>query len=133
MHETFYNNNCALFSCLDATFSILVHKCIDLCATGSGYALIAAFSDLQLRLTHCDKMSSTSMDIEQNNDSDTCLDSPSDSVYVKTPKTVFTPKQLCYLEEMFYKKQFPDSKEKLQIAKHLNLTFRNVQVNITIT
>lgn len=47
----------------------------------------------------------------------------------KKPRTQFTPKQLCHLEEIFEKNRFPNAKERGAIAKELNLTLNHIQVS----
>ena len=43
-------------------------------------------------------------------------------------RTVFTPKQLYYLEEKFVENQFPDVDQRESIASHVGLTVHHVQV-----
>ena len=46
----------------------------------------------------------------------------------KKPRTVFSPKQLLYLEEEFLKNQFPNMEQRKKIAKTLDLTQQHIQV-----
>ena len=55
-------------------------------------------------------------------------DAPEGGV-VKKPRTVFTPKQLLYLEEEFLKNQFPNMEQRRNIAKALDLTQQHIQVH----
>ena len=48
----------------------------------------------------------------------------------KKPRTVFSPKQLLYLEEEFLKNQFPNMEHRKKIAKHLDLTQQHIQVRV---
>ncbi|CAI8041317.1 Homeobox protein goosecoid-2, partial [Geodia barretti] len=46
----------------------------------------------------------------------------------KKPRTIFTPKQLLYLEEEFAKNQFPNMETRKKMAKTLDLTQQHIQV-----
>ena len=46
----------------------------------------------------------------------------------KKPRTQFLPKQLYRLEEKFLENQFPNGKEREDIAKELELTPHHIQV-----
>ena len=49
----------------------------------------------------------------------------------KKPRTVFTPKQLLYLEEEFSGNQFPNMEQRKKIAKTLDLTQQHIQVCVS--
>ena len=44
-------------------------------------------------------------------------------------RTIFTPKQLYYLEEKFLENHFPDADQREAIASHVGLTTQHVQVS----
>lgn len=55
-----------------------------------------------------------------------------DKPCAKKPRTIYTPQQICYLEEQFTKEEFPNKGKRKVIADYLNISEHHVQVGPTL-